>query len=131
MKVSGKDTIKNILGQIPFTAELYWLVRQRGKAIHSRFSLKHLQAELPAIAAEAAKLREGAQSGRKIFLFASLHYWIEHISVLGLALAAQGHKITLGYLPYAEWKIPINRFDLRRQNVYAQKVLSQSACLKR
>jgi hypothetical protein len=76
-----------------------------------------------------SKLREGAQSGRKIFLFASLHYWIEHISVLGLALAAQGHKITLGYLPYAEWKIPINRFDLRRQNVYAQKVLSQSGSL--
>jgi hypothetical protein len=28
-------------------------------------------------------------------------------------------------LPYAEWQSPINRFDLRRQNVYARKVLEQ------
>ncbi len=48
-----------------------------------------------------------------------LHYWIEHAALLGLALAAQGHKVTLGYLPYADWQKPINRFDLRRQNVYA------------
>ena len=44
MRVSGKETIKNILGQIPFTAELYWLVRQRGGPLHSRFSLRGLQA---------------------------------------------------------------------------------------
>ncbi len=31
MAVPGKEAIKNILGQIPFTAELYWLVRQRGR----------------------------------------------------------------------------------------------------
>jgi len=35
--------------------------------------------------------------------------------------------VTLGYLPYAEWQNPINRFDLRRQNVYASKVLEQAA----
>src|SRR5512143_4041759 len=116
MKVSGKETIKNILGQIPFTAELYWLVRQRGKSIQTRFSLKHLQAELPGIVAEANTLRQSKPTGRKIFLFSSLHYWIEHVSVLGVAMAAQGHKVSLGYLPYAEWKMPINRFDLRRQN---------------
>ena len=58
-----------------------------------------------------------------MFIFATLHYWIEHTALLGLALAAQGHQVTLGYLPYAEWREPINRFDLRRQNVYARKVL--------
>ena len=69
-------------------------------------------------------MRETAANPRKIFLFASLHYWIEHTTLLGLALAAQGHKPILGYLPYGDWQKPINRFDLRRQNLYAQRVLS-------
>jgi len=137
----GKEAIKNILGQIPFTAELYWLVRQKDKPLASRFSLKKLQAALPEIVAQATELRQNAaipplqppegerSSGvkpRKVFLFASLHYWIEHAALLGLAFAAQGHSPILGYLPYGDWQKPINRFDLRRQNVYAQKVLTQA-----
>ncbi len=123
--VSRKDGIKNVLGQIPFTAELYWLVRQRGKPIQSRFSLKHLQAALPEIVMEANELCRDAKPGRNVFIFATLHYWIEHAALLSMALAAQGHHVTLGYLPYAEWQSPINRFDIRRQNAYAYKVLSQ------
>jgi hypothetical protein len=126
MAVQGKEAIKNILGQIPFTAELYWLVRQRGKPIASRFSLKKLQTSLPDLVAQATVLREPAQKSRRIFLFASLHYWIEHTALLGLAFAAQGHKPILGYLPYGDWQKPINRFDLRRQNVYARRVLGQA-----
>lgn len=124
MTISGKETIKNLLGQIPFTAELYWLFRQRGKPLQSHFSLKHLQANLPELVAQATKLREGAAPGKNIFVFATLHYWVEHAAVLGTALAAQGHKVTLGYLPYGDWQVPINKFDLRRQNLYASKVLA-------
>lgn len=129
MRAAGKQVIKSFLGQIPFTAELYWLLRQNGRPIQTRFSLKHLQAELPEIAAQAAELRKQVElrgqpaPGKKVFLFATLHYWIEHTALLGMSLAAQGHQVTLGYLPYAEWREEINRFDLRRQNVYARKVL--------
>jgi hypothetical protein len=124
MKVAGKQVIKQFLGQIPFTAELYWLLRQGGKPIQTRFTLKHLQSELPELVAQAAELRKQAAPGKKVFVFATLHYWIEHAALLGISLAAQGHNVTLGYLPYAEWREPINRFDLRRQNAYARKVLS-------
>lgn len=126
MTPSGKDTIKRILGNIPFTAELYYLVRQRGKPLRTRFSLRNLQAHLPQIAAQAAELRQNAPAGKKIFVFATLHYWIEHAALVGMALAAQGHKVTLGYLPYADWQNDINRFDLRRQNAYARKVLEEA-----
>jgi hypothetical protein len=126
MAALGKEAIKNILGQIPFTAELYWLVRQRGKPIASRFSLKRLQSAMPDLVGQATVLREPVLKPKRIFLFASLHYWIEHTALVGLALAAQGHKPVLGYVPYGDWQKPINRFDLRRQNVYAQKVLSQA-----
>lgn len=126
MTPSGKDTIKRILGNIPFTAELYYLVRQRGKPLRTRFSLRNLQAHLPQITAQAAELRQKAPAGKKIFIFATLHYWIEHAALVGMALAAQGHKVTLGYLPYADWQNDINRFDLRRQNAYARKVLEEA-----
>lgn len=123
MAPSGKDTIKKLLGSIPFTAELYYLVRQRNKPLRSHFSLRNLQAELPEIARQASQLQSQAPVGKKIFIFATLHYWIEHAALLGEALAAQGHVVTLGYLPYADWQNEINRFDLRRQNAYARKVL--------
>lgn len=129
MTLSGKEAIKNILGQIPFTAELYWLVRHRGQPIQSRFSLKRLEEELPVMAEQAKTLRAAAPAGRNVFLFATLHYWIEHAAVLGMALAAQGHRVTLGFLPYADWQTPINRFDLRRHNAYARKVLDKASPL--
>jgi len=126
MTPSGKDTIKRILGNIPFTAELYYLVRQRGKPLRTRFSLRNLQTHLPEISRQAAELRQTAPPGKKIFIFATLHYWIEHAALVGMALAAQGHKVTFGYLPYADWQNDINRFDLRRQNAYARKVLEEA-----
>ncbi|MCJ7623287.1 MAG: hypothetical protein MUO76_07270 [Anaerolineaceae bacterium] len=121
------ETIKNILGQIPFTAELYWLVRQRGQPIHSRFSLKNLGEHLPEITSQVRLLRESADPGRNVFIFATLHYWIEHAALVGLALAAKGHNVTLGFIPYADWQSPINLFDLRRQNAYAQNILKLAA----
>jgi hypothetical protein len=116
MAVVAKEALKRFLGEIPFTAELYYLLRQGGKPIQSRFTLRHLQTALPEMTAQAAVLRQGAAEGKKIAMFATLHYWIEHAALVGTALAAQGHKISLGFLPYSEWQIPINNFDLRRQN---------------
>jgi hypothetical protein len=128
MNFSGREALKEILGEIPLAAELYWLVRQNGKPV-SRFSLKHLQAVLPEATAQAARFAKAAPTGKKVFIFASLHYWIEHSVLVGLALAGQGHQVTFGFLPYSEWQKPINRFDLRRQNVYARKVLEEAAPL--
>ncbi|HEY3344609.1 MAG TPA: hypothetical protein VGJ97_06765 [Anaerolineaceae bacterium] len=125
MNFSGREALKEILGEIPLAAELYWLVRQNGKPV-SRFSLKHLQTVMPEATAQAARFAKDAPAGKRVFIFATLHYWIEHTALLGLALAGQGHKVTYGFLPYSEWQKPINRFDLRRQNVYARKVLEEA-----
>ena len=129
MLSSSKETVKTILGQIPFTAELYWLIRQRGKPIQSHFSLKSLNENLPQIVEQALALKKQAETGKRILIFATLHYWIEHATLMGAALAAQGHKVTLGYLPYSDWRSEINLFDLRRQNAYARKVLGIAAPL--
>ena len=126
MTPSGTETVKRILGGIPFTAELYWLIRQRGKPINTHFSLRGLQAHLPEITPLAAEMRKSAPAVKKVLVFATLHYWIEHAALVGMSLAAQGHKVTMGYLPYADWQKEINMFDLRRQNAYARKVLEMA-----
>jgi hypothetical protein len=125
--VMNKDAIKDIIGRIPFTVELYWLLHQGGRPPESRFKLKSLQSTLPQVCAELKSFAEHAEKGQNVFIFATLHYWIEHAAMLGLALAGYGHRVTLGYLPYGDWYKPINRFDLRRQNAYARQVLQETA----
>lgn len=128
MTIVGKEKIKKFFGNIPYTAELYWLLRQQGKPIN-RFSLQNLDKNLPQIVSQVNELKQSATKGKKVFVFSTLHYWIEHTTLLSLALASQGHQVTLGYLPFSEWRFPINQFDLRRQNIYAKKVLEKSAGL--
>ena len=125
----NKKAIKEILGEIPFTVELYWLLRQRGQPPKSRFRLKALQAALPDACDQVRPFAKQAPKGKQVFIFANLHYWIEHATLLGLALAGQGHNVTLAYLPYSEWHKPINKFDLRRQNIYTRQVLQEATPL--
>ena len=74
-KSSAKTVIKSVLGQVPFPAELYWLIRN-DKNINSRFSLKNLDHHLPQMVADAEVLRKKAKGeGKNIFIFATLHYW--------------------------------------------------------
>ncbi|MDX1435242.1 MAG: hypothetical protein R3335_00430 [Anaerolineales bacterium] len=120
----SKNALKEALGEIPLTAEVYWSLRQGGGPIDSQFSLARLEARLPEWQTQAQAAARGAPAGGKsILVFATLRYWIEHTSLLGLTLAGLGHDVTLAYLPYGTWKKAINRFDLRRRNAYAHKVL--------
>ena len=122
---SSKTVIKQVLGEIPLTAELYWQIRQQGKPLSKSFSLQVTKKHLPEwVATAIAKQKDAtAPVGRKIFMFATLRYWIEHSVLLSLALAGQGHQVTLAYLPVNNWRVRMNRFDLRRQNAYARNVL--------
>jgi hypothetical protein len=62
--------------------------------------------------------------GKKIFIFSTLHYWIEHAAVMGIALAGLGHDVTLGYLPYHAGRTH-QSVRLRRQNLYAEDILEK------
>jgi hypothetical protein len=120
--------LKDFLGVLPYTAELYWQLRQPGKPVTPRFDLHRLKKHLPEwrdASLEARRSQPGKETlqSRRVLMFATQRYWIEHVSLLGMALAAQGHKVLLAYTPYAEWQKPLNRFDVRRQDLYAQEVL--------
>lgn len=123
---NSKEAIKNILGAIPFTVEIYWSLRSKNNPLNSRFQFKLLHYQIDKICEDVSKLRKTQKKGMNIFLFASLHYWIENTILLGLKFAAEGHNVTVAYLPYQDWFTPINRFDLRRQNIYTKKLLSRA-----
>lgn len=125
MKANSGTKIKQILGELPYAPELYWMLRQRGKPIRTRFSLSNLEERIPALIEEVRKHAESAATGKRVLLFATLHYWIEQAALLGLTLAGLGHDCHLAYLPYADWQKPISRFDLRRQNIYSRWVLEK------
>jgi len=77
---------------------------------------------------DVKRVRPTAQVERKkIFIFATLHYWIEQTTITALGLAADNHDVTLGYYPYFDWFTDSTKFDLRRQNIYAQKVLETTS----
>jgi hypothetical protein len=125
----NKTAIKHFLGEIPLTAEAFWYLRQPGKPLSRRFSLRQLEAGLPRWRSQAEQAAQRAQPGKKVLIFGTLHYWISHAALVGLALAGLGHKVILMYLPYGKWQKPLNRFDLRRQNLYARTVLEKAAPL--
>ncbi len=120
------NLVKRILGEVPFATELYWLARHRDKTINSRFSLEQLKNWIPTLLAEASTLRTSANAGKNVFLFGSSHRWITHTAVVGFALYAQGHDVSLGYLPYHDWRFEFNPFDIKRQNIYAREVLKNT-----
>jgi hypothetical protein len=118
-----KDRIKKILSEIPLTAEVFWLVHRTDNPANVRYSLRHIKEVLPETIEAAQTARKHAQPGKKVFLFASMHYWLEHIAMMGVALSGQGNDVTLGYFPYAKWNIVQSKFDVRRQAVYTKSVL--------
>jgi hypothetical protein len=120
MKTSS--LLKNVLSNIPYSAELYDSIR-KGRP-RTRYNLEQLATHLPAAVEQARPFIEKAKPGKKLLLFATLHYWIEQAAIVGLALRGLGHEVTIAYLPYYDWRKEINRFDLRRQDLYTRRVLA-------
>jgi hypothetical protein len=115
-------TIKDLLGKIPYSVELYEVLRP-GRP-QTRYNLSQLEQALPAALEQVRPFSEKAPRGRRIVLFATLHYWVEQAAIIGLALRGLGHEVSIAYLPYADWRKPISAFDLRRQELYTRRVLS-------
>ena len=114
--------LKNLLGSLPYAADLYdSLNRERPR---TRYNLEQLTAHLPAAVEETRPFAREAKRGKKILLFATLHYWVEQAAMIGLALRGLGHKVTVAYLPYHDWRRDLNKFDLRRQDLYTRRVLA-------
>ncbi len=125
--MKSKATAKRILGEVPLTADIYWLLRQSEGAPTKNYYLDKLDDALPHWVDQVSKYRAQSNNDhKKILIFAALHYWISHITLMGSTLAGLGHDVYVMYLPYARWEEPINRFDLRRQELYTKSVMGKA-----
>ncbi|MDO8752515.1 MAG: hypothetical protein Q7J80_01365, partial [Anaerolineales bacterium] len=126
--MSNKNTLRELLGDLPFTAEIDWMLRQRNRARKDHFNLDRLQKSLPAARAVvepfALRAERSRSGGKNVLFFATLHYWIEQSAYLGLALAGLGHKVTLLTLPYAEWHKQKDNFTQRQRILHTKDALS-------
>lgn len=121
-----KNMVKDLLGSLPFTAELDWYFRMRRIGLNSRFKLTLLEKHLELIVNEMLPNLDEASLGKNLFLFASSHRWITHTTLTGLVLRDMGFQVTLGYLPYGNFNKSVDRYDLRRQDIYARTILEKA-----
>jgi hypothetical protein len=125
MKTSPKQRVKSVLGRLPLVPEMEWFLRRRDKPVGSLI-LNELNKALPEWVTQASESPLRERGGKKVHLFGVLRYWIQHTTLMSLALAGLGHEVTLGYLPLSDWLKPVSDYDLRLQNLYAKRVLKQA-----
>jgi hypothetical protein len=122
--MSNKNTLREFLGDLPFTAEIDWMLRQKNRPRNDHFNLDRLQKSLPAARAVVEPFAKNAKRGKNVLFFATLHYWIEQSAYLGLALAGLGHKVTLLTLPYSEWHKQKDNFTQRQRILHTRDALA-------
>ena len=119
-----RSAVHAVLGELPLTAEIDWLLRQKRRPRRDHFSLDRLKGSLP----EARRIAEShttrTLAGKQILIFATLHYWIEQSAFVALALAARGAKVTLLTLPYAEWHSEKGRFVQRQRLLHTRDAMA-------
>jgi hypothetical protein len=121
--MATKSTLREFLGDLPFTAEIDWALRQKNRVRKDHYDLSRLQSSLPAARRVVEPFAKKAQRGRKVLFFATLHYWVEQSAYLGLVLAGLGHDVTLLTLPYSEWQKEKDKFTQRQRILHTKDTL--------
>ena len=119
--------LKEILGNVPYSAELYWLIRQKGSPTTAEMDLRYLAKVLPEWTEAVRKITPRVEQPKKILVFGVFHRWISYASLIALTLSAEGHDVTLAFSPYAHRCKTENLFDVRRQNAYILESLKPAA----
>jgi len=119
----NRQNFKDILGDMPIMMNMYWYLMAKKHPWNAHYNLNGLKPIISQVVLDAQISKGSYPQGKHIFLFASLHYWIEQTLMMGIALAGMGHRVSFGYLPYSEWQKPVSKFDLRKQDLYTQEIL--------
>lgn len=134
-----KTQIKQLLGELPYTAEIYWWFKGLGQEEESPQDTRHptkkrgswllLKNSLPELVSQTQTARQQnllqpLMSLKKMFVFSSQRYWIEYSAILSLAFAGHGNEVTLAYVPYLNWQQRIDRFEFYRQDTQVRRLLA-------
>ncbi|MFN3492256.1 MAG: hypothetical protein ACK40V_08565, partial [Anaerolineales bacterium] len=116
--------MKTILRNIPFMADVDWMIRSKNQTRRDHYNLSRLQKSLPNAVEVTKKYLQKNTNAKKVLLFSTLHYWIEQSAYLGLTLAGLGHDVTLLTLPYSEWHKEKDKFTQRQRILHTREALS-------
>ena len=125
MKILRKQNVKEVLGRMPLVPEIEWFLRRKDKQVGG-FKLKKVNEALPLWVAQASASPLRSQKGKKVLIFGMLRYWTSYATLLSVAMAGLGHEVTFAYLPYANWRKKLTRYDLRLQNLFSKRILKQA-----
>jgi len=115
---------KKLLRDLPFVADVDWMIRSKNQTRRDHYNLTRLQTSLPNAVEVTKKHLRKNDKAKKVLFFSTLHYWIEQSAYLGLVLAGLGHKVTLLTLPYSEWHKEKDKFTQRQRVLHTKDALS-------
>lgn len=115
---------KKILRDLPFIADVDWMLRSKNQTRRDHYDLSRLGKSLPDAVAVTKKYLSKNDNPKKVLFFSTLHYWIEQSAYLGLVLAGLGHDVTLLTLPYSEWHKEKDKFTQRQRVLHTKDALS-------
>lgn len=115
---------KKLLRDLPFIADIDWMIRSKNQTRRDHYDLSRLQKSLPNAVEVTKKYLRKDDKAKKVLFFSTLHYWIEQSAYLGLVLAGLGHDVTLLTLPYSEWHKEKDAFTQRQRVLHTRDALS-------
>jgi len=119
----GKASLKRLVDNLPMSMNAIGLLRSKSRIVTKRYNLDKLHEVLLQACEQVRPFVEASREGKRVLIFATLHYWIMHSTILGLALAGLGHKVTLLYLPLPDWRRRFGLLEINRQSSYSQDIL--------
>jgi hypothetical protein len=120
-----KDQFKKVLGKLPLSAEIVQTIKPISGELPCGYRLDHMEDAIPTWVSTITSVRKKAAliHPRRVLILASLRWWLEYCTALGLLLAGLGHDVDIAYLPYRTWWESVDDFDLRRHKLYLHHTL--------
>jgi hypothetical protein len=115
---------KKLLRDLPFVADVDWMIRSKNQTRRDHYNLTRLGKSLPSAVEVTKKYLRKNNKAKKVLFFSTLHYWVEQSAYLGLVLAGLGHDVTLLTLPYSEWHKEKDKFTQRQRVLHTKDALS-------
>ena len=118
--------LKRTLGKLPLTAEMMQILKPISGELPCGYRLDRMEEVLPEwiSSVEDARERIDPYQPRNVLIIASLRWWLEYCTALGLLLTGLGHHVDIAYLPYRTWWEPADALDLRRHRLYLRHTLA-------
>ena len=119
-----KSALRSALGELPFTAELDWMLRRKNHARNDHFSLERLQ-EVVAGRGENSRdvCRRRQSRAKRFYSFQRCIIGSNNRPIFRWCSPDLGHKVTLMTLPYSEWHKRMDNFTQRQRIMHTRETL--------